>query len=94
MAVAAGMNAGRQQRGEPMPGRTRLPSGAWRKASQRHTHSPQPQPAPSGPQWQPGAKVRWRDYAGHFLRDADDGQVEILIGTRTYRVVRGELQSA
>jgi hypothetical protein len=33
------------------------------------------------------------NYAGHFLRDADDGQVEILIGTRTYRVDRGELRS-
>jgi hypothetical protein len=38
--------------------------------------------------------VRWRDYTGSFLRDADDGQVEILIGPRTYRVARGEVRSA
>ncbi len=79
-----------------MPGRISLPSGAGRKASQRHKHDavPAPASAPSGRQWQPGDKVRWRDYAGHFLRDADDGQVEVLIGTRTYRVHRGELRSA
>ena len=79
-----------------MSGRTLLPSGAQRKASQRHKHDavPASAPAPSGPQWQPGAKVRWRDYTGHFLRDTDDGQVEVLIGARTYRVHRGELRSA
>jgi hypothetical protein len=77
-----------------MSGRTLLPSGARRKASQRHKHDAvlAPTSAPSGPQWQPGDKVRWRDYAGHFLRDADDGQAELLIGTRTYRVHKGELQ--
>jgi hypothetical protein len=79
-----------------MPGRTPLPSGARRKASQRQKHDAvsAPAPAPSGPTWQPGAKVRWREYSGTFLRDADDGQVEILIGPRTYRVARAELRSA
>jgi hypothetical protein len=38
--------------------------------------------------------VRWRGYTGQFLRDVDDGQVEILIGMRTYRVHPGELQPA
>ena len=77
-----------------MPGRVPLPSGARRKASQRYKHDAAPAPAPRGPQWQPGDKVHWRDYAGYFLRDADDGQVEILIGMRTYRIDRGELRSA
>jgi hypothetical protein len=77
-----------------MSGRTPLPSGARRKASQRHKHDAVPVPAPSGPQWQPDDKVRWREYSGTFLRDADDGQVEILIGPRTYRVQRAELRSA
>ena len=79
-----------------MPGRTLLPSGARRKASQRQKHDavPAPTSAPSGPTWQPGAKVRWRDYTGTFLRDTVDGQVEVLIGPRTYRVDRGELRSA
>jgi hypothetical protein len=42
----------------------------------------------------PGDRVRWKDYTGQFLRDTVDGQVEVLIGTRTYRVARGELQRA
>ena len=65
-----------------------------RKASQRHKHDTVLVSTPSGPQWQPGDKVRWREYSGTFLRDADDGQVEILIGPRTYRVQRAELLSA
>ena len=77
-----------------MSGRTPLPSGARRKASQRQKHDAVPVPAPSGPTWQPGDKVRWREYSGTFLRDADDDQIETLIGPRTYRVARGEVRSA
>jgi hypothetical protein len=31
---------------------------------------------------------------GTFLREADDDQVEMLIGGRTYRVRRAEVRSA
>ena len=48
------------------------------------------QPAPA---WRPGDKVRWQGYAGTFLRETVDDQAEVLIGTRTYRVDRGELRS-
>jgi len=39
-------------------------------------------------------KVRWRDYSGTYLRHAEGGQAEVLIGQRTFRVVVGELQPA
>ena len=79
-----------------MSGRSRLPGGALRRASQRHSRPAAPAPiavAPA-PSWMPGDQVRWKDYTGQFLRDTVDGQVEVLIGTRTYRVARGELQRA
>jgi hypothetical protein len=44
--------------------------------------------------WRPGDKVRWRDHSGTYLRDAEGGQAEVLIGQRTFRVVVGELQPA
>ena len=53
-----------------------------------------PTPTTIEPSWRPGDKVYWRGYIGAFLRDVDDAQAEVLIGTRTYRVHRGELQSA
>ena len=46
------------------------------------------------PTWQPGAKVAWQGRIGLFLREADDDQVEVLIGSRTYRVRRAEVRSA
>jgi hypothetical protein len=46
------------------------------------------------PTWRPGDKVAWRGYVGQYLRAADNGQAEVLIGTRTYRVAAGELRSA
>ena len=38
--------------------------------------------------------MRWKDHTGRFLREADDDQVEVLIGGRTYRVRRAEVRSA
>ena len=63
--------------------------------------SPQPPAPPAAPPpqirvapaWRPGDKVRWQGYAGTFLRETVDDQAEVLIGTRTYRVDRGELRS-
>ena len=79
-----------------MSGRTRLPGGAARKASQRRSHPAARVPAAITPipTWCPGDTVRWKDHTGRFLRDADDDQVEVLIGGRTYRVRRAEVRSA
>ena len=79
-----------------MPGRTLLPGGSPRKASQRHrrTASQTRNATVIAPSWRPGDKVRWRDYSGQYLRETVDGEVELLIGTRTYRVAAGELQPA
>ena len=46
------------------------------------------------PTWETGAKVAWQRRIGLFLREADDDQVEVLIGSRTYRVRRAEVRSA
>ena len=77
-----------------MGGRARLPSGARRKASQRRVwHAPAPATWVT-PCWPPGARVAWQGRIGMFLREADDDQVEVLIGSRTYRVRRAEVRSA
>jgi len=46
------------------------------------------------PVWPPGARVAWNGRIGMFLREAEDEQVELLIGSRTYRVRRAEVRSA
>jgi hypothetical protein len=76
-----------------MSGRARLPSGEPRKASQRRTRRATSVPTVIEPSWRPGDKIHWRGYTGAFLRDAVDGQTEVLIGTRTYLVRKIELQS-
>jgi hypothetical protein len=77
-----------------MAGQARIPSGARRKASQRYvSHSPAPT-AWVTPDWSPGARVAWNGRIGLFLREAEDGRVEVLIGSRTYRVRRAEVRSA
>jgi len=38
--------------------------------------------------------VNWNGYTGTFLRDTVDGQAEVLIGTKTYLIGRGELALA
>jgi hypothetical protein len=84
----------RQQKGDQMSGRTRLPGGAMRKASQRKAR-PAVASAPivRGPIWRPGDAVRWKAYTGHFLQAADDDaeMIEIMIGQRRYRVPLREL---
>jgi len=76
-------------------GQARLPGGARRKASQRRVwHAPPPPAAWVTPTWPPGAKVAWQGRIGLFLREAEDDQVEVLIGSRTYRVRRAEVRSA
>jgi hypothetical protein len=46
------------------------------------------------PVWRAGDRVRWNGYTGTFLRDTVDGQAEVLIGTRTYRMHKAEMRSA
>jgi len=69
-------------------GRARLPGGNPRKASQRHSrpgiHAPAAIVLPS--QWQPGDRVRWREYSGTYLRDAGAEEAEIGAAGRVYRV--------
>ena len=78
-----------------MSGRTRLPNGAPRRASQRHHRDAVPAPtvatAPE-PRWRPGDRVVWRDCTGQYLREVEDGQAHVLIGARTYLVAIGELR--
>jgi len=80
------------EREDEMSGRSRLPAGEPRKASQRHSRrSARPKVAISRV-WHPGDKVRWRDRNGDFRRDIGDGEhAEIMISDRTYRVRVGDL---
>jgi hypothetical protein len=77
-----------------MSGRARLPGGEKRKASQRRTRRAAPSPTAITPVWRAGDRVRWNGYTGTFLRDTADGQAEVLIGTKTYLIGRGELALA
>jgi hypothetical protein len=77
-----------------MSGRSRLPSGGPRKASQRHSWRAVPVAIVVEPSWQPGAKVIWQGYTGQYLDNAAASQAQILIGTRAYLVRRADLQPA
>jgi hypothetical protein len=78
-----------------MAGRLNLPDGEQRRASQRRRKLTAPAaPATIAPAWRPGDRVRWRDYVGQYLRETVNGEVEIMIGARTYRVATGELLPA
>jgi hypothetical protein len=39
-----------------------------------------------------GDRVRWQRYVGRFLRTTVEGDAELLIGRRTYRVPAKELR--
>jgi hypothetical protein len=77
-----------------MPGRARLPGGEQRNPSQRRARQPSLSRATIEQAWRAGDKVYWNGYTGTFLRDTVDGQAEVLIGTRTYLIGRGELALA
>jgi hypothetical protein len=71
-----------------MSGRSRLPSGEPRKASQKRSR-PAAVPITATPQitWPRGARVHWQGREGVFHRDVGDGEhAEIGIAERTYRV--------
>jgi hypothetical protein len=74
-----------------MSGRSRLPGGEPRKASQRRTRRGEA-PTPVKPNWRPGERVRWNDRDGVFQRELGDGEnAEIKLGERVYRVRLSEL---
>ena len=74
-----------------MTGTTRLPGGEPRKASQKRTRRAGPSPTRMMPQWRMGDRVRWQDKTGLFQRDLGDGNAEVTIANRTYRVRIGDL---
>jgi hypothetical protein len=76
-----------------MTGRTRLPGGEPRKASQKRTRRAGPSPTRMMPQWRMGDRVRWQDKTGLFQRDLGDGNAEVTIANRAYRVRIGDLKS-
>jgi len=75
-----------------MTGRTRLPAGEPRKASQRRVRRGEPLPTRISPQWRIGDRVRWQDKAGVFHRDLSDGDAEVTIANRAYRVRIADLR--
>jgi hypothetical protein len=76
-----------------MTGRTRLPGGEPRKASQRNKRNV----ASSGaakltPVWRASMPVLWKGREGIFRRDVGDGEhAEVVIEGRVYRVRIAEL---
>lgn len=67
----------------------------------RPPQQPSPEPAPPLPRpaklaqaWRTGDKVLWNGYTGTVLRETVDDHVEVLIGTRTYRLPKAELRPA
>ena len=78
-----------------MSGRSRLPGGDQRKASQKRARPAAPKPIFAGPTWGAGDRVQWQHHTGTYLRAATDQDLaEILIGQRTYRVKKADLRSA
>jgi hypothetical protein len=75
-----------------MTGRSRLPGGEPRKASQKRTRRGEQMPTRITPQWRLGDRVRWHDKAGLFHRDLGDGNAEVTIANRAYRVRISDLR--
>jgi len=76
-----------------MSGTRRLPGGEPRRASQRRTRQVgTPATRIIMPQWRLGDRVRWQDKTGHFHRDLGDGNAEVTIANRVYRVRIGDLR--
>ena len=75
-----------------MTGKSRLPAGEPRKASQRRTRRAAAGVTRIMPQWRIGDRVRWQDKIGHFHRDLGDGNAEVTIANRAYRVRIGDLR--
>jgi len=75
-----------------MSGTRRLPGGEPRRASQRRTRQVGAPATRIMPQWRLGDRVRWHDKTGQFHRDLGDGNAEVTIANRVYRVRIGDLR--
>ena len=76
-----------------MTGRSRLPGGEPRKASQRNSRRASAAPQRIAPVWRASMPVLWKGRAAVFRRDVGDGEhAEILIDGRIYRVRISELR--
>lgn len=73
-------------------GRSRLPAGEIRKASQRHSRRAETKTIRIEIPFRAGDEVRWRDRVGTFHSDVDDENAFVRIDGRLYRVARRELR--
>lgn len=78
----------------PMAGRILPAVRPQKPAPQPPAPAVAPARVPNVLSWRTGDRVRWQRYTGTFLRETVDGQAELLIGARTYRVPAGELRPA
>jgi hypothetical protein len=71
-----------------MSGRSRLPGGEPRKASQRNKRNvASASAAGAGPLWRASMPVLWKGRPGIFRREVGDGEhAEVVIEGRVYRV--------
>jgi hypothetical protein len=70
-----------------MTGRSRLPGGEPRKASQRNKRNVGSAPAKISRVWQASMPVLWKGRPAVFHRDVGDGEhAEVVIDGRIYRV--------
>ena len=76
-----------------MTGRSRLPGGEPRKASQRNSRRAGAAPQKIAPVWRASMPVLWKGRAAIFRREVGDGEhAEILVDGRIYRVRISELR--
>ena len=76
-----------------MTGRTRLPGGEPRKASQRKSRRTLAAPEKISAVWRASMPVLWKGRAAVFRREVGDGEhAEIRIDGRIYRVRISELR--
>lgn len=76
-----------------MTGRSRLPGGEPREASQRNSRRAVSPEKKAMPIWRASMPVLWKGRAGIFRCDVGDGEhAEVVIEGRVYRVRIGELR--
>jgi hypothetical protein len=76
-----------------MTGRTRLPGGEPREASQKQSRRREAIPSRITPIWRLGDRVSWGGRVGSFVRNLNDGiHAEVRIEQRVYRVRVSDLR--
>jgi hypothetical protein len=76
-----------------MSGRSRLPGGEPRKASQRNKRNVASSDAKVTSVWRASMPVIWKGRAGIFRREVGDGvHAEVVLDGRVYRVRLAELR--